>query len=100
MDPVITITVRNPRNHSDPRRLPRPVRGRFDKNPVAIKEVEGGGIRELRDNEGTVEAGELSLSTGFGGLREGGINVIIVVVARMLEDGLEVGRERHRVEGE
>ena len=41
--------------------------------------------------------GELSLSTGFGGLREGGVNVIIIVVAGMLEDGLKVGRERHRV---
>ena len=67
------------------------MRGCLDKNPIAIKEVAGGGVRELRDHEGTVEAGEFGLSTGFGGLREGGVNVIIVVVARMLEDGLEVG---------
>ena len=41
----------------------------------------------------------LTLSTGFGGLREGGVNVIIIVVARVLEEGLEIGRERHRVKG-
>ena len=72
------------------------VRGCLDKNPVTIKEVEGGGVQEFRDNEGKVEAGEFGLSTGFGGLREGGIYVIIIMVAGMLEDGLEVGGERHR----
>ena len=36
---------------------------------------------------------------GFGGLREGGVNVIIVLIPRVLEDGLEVCRERHRVKG-
>ena len=100
MNPVIMIAVANPRNHSGPRRLPRPVRGCLNKNPVAIKEDEGGGVRELRDNEGTVKAGELGLSTGFGGLREGGVNIIIIMIPRVLEDGLEVGRERHRVKGE
>ena len=49
--------------------------------------------------EGTVEAGELGLSTGFGGLREGGVNVIIIVIPRVLKDGLEVGRKRHGVKG-
>ena len=99
MNPVITLTVATPRNHSNPRRLPRPVRGCLDKNPVAIKEVEGGGVREFRDHEGTVETSEVGLSTGFGGLREGGVNVIIIMIPRVLEDGLEVGRERHRVKG-
>ena len=97
MNPVITITIANPWNNSDPRRFPRPVRGCLDKNPVAVKEVEGGGVREFRDNEGTVKAGEFSLSTGFGGLRKGGIYVIIIVVAVVLEERLEVGRERHMV---
>ena len=76
------------------------MRGYLDKNPVAIKEVKGGGVRELRDHEGTVEAGEFGLSTGFRGLREGGVNVIIIMFPRVLKDGLEVGRERHRVKGE
>ena len=75
------------------------MRGCLDKNPVAIEEVEGGGVREFRDHKGTVEAGEFGLSTGFGGLREGGVNIIIIMIARVLEDGLKVGRERHRVKG-
>ena len=94
INPIITLTVASPRNNSDPRRFPRPVRGCLGKNPIAIEEVEGGRVSEFRDYEGTVEAGKFGLSLGFGGLREGGVNVIIILIARMLEDGLEVGRER------
>ena len=59
----------NPWNNSGPSRLPTPVRGRLDKNSVLVKEVEGGGVGELRYNEGTLESSELGTSTVLGGLR-------------------------------
>ena len=59
----------NPRNNSSPSGLPTPVRGRLDKNSVSVKEVEGGGIGELRNNEGTLKSSELSMSTVLGGLQ-------------------------------
>ena len=90
------LSVTSPRNSSDPRRFPRPVRGCLNKNPVAVKEVEGGGVGEFRNNEGTLKSSNLGLSVILGGLRIGGVNVIIMVVAGAVEDGLKVGGERHR----
>ena len=81
MNPVITITVANPRNNGSPRCLPSPARSGADDSTIPIEEVEGGRVCELRDYKGTVKAGEFGLSTGFGGLREGGVNVIIIMVA-------------------
>ena len=52
-----------------------------DNSTISIKEVEGGRVCELRDHEGTVEAGEFGLSTGFRGLRKGGVDVIIIPIA-------------------
>ena len=72
--------------------------GNLDMNSIPIEEVKGGGIGELRNNEGTVEVGQLSISTGFGGLMEGGLNVIIVGVTGAMEDGLEISGKEHRGE--
>ena len=91
MNPVITLTVASPQNSGSPRGLPSPTGGGTDNSAISIEEVEGGRVCELGDHEGTVEAGEFGLSTGFRGVREGGVNVIIVAVARELKDGLEVG---------
>ena len=99
MNPIITIIVASPRNTGSPRSLPGPVRSGLDDSTIPIEEVERGRVCELRDHEGTLKTGELGLSTGFGGLRKGGVNVIIIMGARVLEDGLEVGRERHGVKG-
>ena len=95
MYPVRILSVTSPRNNRSPSGLPTPVRGRLDKNSVLVKEVEGGGVGELRNNEGMLESSELGTSTLLGGLRVGGVNVIIMVVAGAAEDGLEVGGERH-----
>ena len=73
--------------------------GNTDNSPISIQEVKGSGIREFRDHKGTVEVGQLGLSTGFRGLREGGVNIIIITIAQVVEDGLEVGRERHIARG-
>ena len=98
-NPVITLTVARPRYNRSPRCLPGPTGSGTDNSTISIEEVEGGRVCKLRDHEGMVEAGEFGLSTGFGGLRKGGVNVIIVLIAQVLEEGLEVGRERHRVRG-
>ena len=87
MYPARTLSVERPWNNGGPRSLPAPVRGNVNESPISIKEVKGGGVGKLRNNEGTVKAGEFGISTGFGGLGEGGINVIIVGVARAVEDG-------------
>ena len=42
--------------------------GGLDKNPVSVKEVEGGMVSELRDNEGTLKSSNLGVSTILGGL--------------------------------
>ena len=95
MNPIITIIVMKPRHHGSSRCLPSPA-GSSTKDPtISIEEVEGGGIGELRDHEGTVKTGESGLSAGFRGLGIGGVYVIIVMVAGVLEERLEVGRERH-----
>ena len=73
--------------------LPAPVGDRLDENSIPIEEVKGGGVSKLRNNEGMVEASKLGISTGFGGLVEGGVNIIIVGVARAMKDGLEVSGE-------
>ena len=99
MNPVIMLTVASPWYNGSPRCLPSPVGCGADDSTIPIKEVKRGRVGELRDHEGTVETGEFGLSTGFGGLRKGGVNDIIIMVARVLEEGLEVGRERHRARG-
>ena len=99
INPVITLTVVSPRYNGSLRCLPSPAGSGTDDSTIPIEEVERGRVCELRDHEGTVEAGEFGLSTGFGGLRKGGVNVIIIVVARVLEEGLEVGQKRHRAKG-
>ena len=63
----------------------------LDKNPVSVKEVEGGMVGELRDNEGTLESSNLGASTILGGLWIGGVYVIIMMIAGAVEDGLKVG---------
>ena len=95
MSIVRILREATPRNSSDPRSFPRPVGGGLNKNPVAVKEVEGGMVGELRDNEGTLESSDLGASTILGGLWIGGVNIIIMVVAGAVEEGLKVGREGH-----
>ena len=85
----------SPRNNRSPSGLPTPVRDHLDKNSVPVKEVEGGGVGELRNNEGMLKSSKFGASTVLGGFRIGGVNVIIMIVAGAVEDGLEVGRERH-----
>ena len=97
MNPIITIIVAKPRHHSSPRCLPSPA-GSNTKDPtISIEWVEGSRVDKLRDHEGTVKTGESGLSTGFGGLRVGGVYVIIIMIPGVLEERLEVGRERHVV---
>ena len=93
------LRVANPRNSSDSRRFPRPVGGCLNKNPVTVKEVEGGMVGKLRNNEGTLESSNLSASTILGGLWIGGVDIIIMMVAGAVEDGLEVGRKGHWEKG-
>ena len=100
VNPVRTLTVASPRYNSSPHCLPSPAGSGADDSAISIEEVERGRVRELRDHEGTVEAGDFGLSMGFRGLREGGVNVIIIMIARMLEEGLEVSPKGHRVRGE
>ena len=57
-------------------------------------------VGELRNNEGTLESSDLGASTILEGLWIGGVNVIIMMVAGAVEDGLEVGREGHWEKGE
>ena len=97
MNRVITITVANPRYNCSPRCLPSPMGSGTDDPTISIEEVEGGRVGKLRDHEGTVKTGEFGLSTGFRGLREGGVYVIIIMIAGVLEERLEVGQERHMV---
>ena len=97
MNPVITLTVVTPRYNGSPHCLPGPTRSGTDDPTISIEEVKGGRVGELRDHEGKVKAGEFSLSTGFRGLREGGVYVIIIMIASVLEERLEVGREGHMV---
>ena len=95
MYPIITIIVTIPRHHGSPRCLPGPTGSGLKYSTISIEEVEGSGVGELRNHEGTIETSESGLSTGFGGLRIGGVYVIIIVVTGVLEERLEVGRERH-----
>ena len=97
MNPIITIMVAKPQHNGSPRCLPSPAGSGTKNSTISIEEVEGGRVGELRDHEGTVKTGESGLSTGFRGLRVGGVHVIIVMIAGMLEERLEVGRERHVV---
>ena len=99
MYPVRILSVTSPRNNRSPSGLPTPVRGRLDKNPVPVEEVEGGGIGELKNNEGTLESSKLGASTILGGLWIGGVYVIIVGVAGAVEDGLKVSGKGHWGEG-
>ena len=69
--------------------------GGLNKNPVAVEEVEGGMVGELRNNEGTLESSDLGASTILGGLWIGGVDIIIMMVAGAVEEGLKVGREGH-----
>ena len=96
MNPIITIVVAIPRYHGSPRCLPGPAGSGLKDATISIEEVEGSRVGELRNHGGTVETSESGLSTGFGGLRVGGVYVIIIMVAGVLEEGLEVGGERHR----
>ena len=93
------LSVTSPRNSSDLRRFPRPVGGCLDKNSVLVKEVEGSGVGELRNNEGMLESSKFGASTILGGLQIGGVYVIIVMVTGAVEDGLKVGREGHWEKG-
>ena len=95
MNPIITIIVAIPRHHGGPRCLPGPTGSGLKESTISIEEVEGCGVSELRYHEGTVKTGESGLSAGFGGLRIGGVYVIIVMVPGVLEERLKVGRERH-----
>ena len=65
--------------------------GSLNKSSVTVEEVEGSGVGELRDNEGTLETSGFSTNTVLRGLRVVGINVIIVGVTGAVEEGLEVG---------
>ena len=67
-------------NNHHPTALPHPDGSTLDKSPIPVKEVEGGSVSKFRYNEGTVEELMLGTSTGFGGLRDGGVNVIIVMM--------------------
>ena len=67
------------------------MRGSLDKSSVAVEEVEGSGIGELRNNEGSLKTSGFSTNAVLRGLRVGGINVIIVDVAGAVEQRLEVG---------
>ena len=71
------------------------MRGCLDKNSIPVEEVEGGGVGKFRNNEGTLESSDLGMSAILGGLRIGGVNVIIMMVAGAVEDGLKVRREGH-----
>ena len=93
MYPIRILRETRPRNNRSPSCFPTPVRGCLDKNSIPIEEVEGGGVGEFRNNEGTLESSDLGVSAILGGLRIGGVNVIIMVVAGAVEDGLKVGRE-------
>ena len=73
--------------------------GCLNKNPIAVEEVKGGMVGELRNNEGTLESRDLGASTILGGLWIGGIDIIIMVVASAVEDGLKVGGEGHWEKG-
>ena len=89
------LRVVRPQNNRGPSSLPAPVGGSLDKSSITVKEVKGSRVGELRDNEGTLKASGFSMNAVLGGLRVGGINVIIVVVAGAVEQRLEVSRERH-----
>ena len=69
------------------------MRGSLNKSPVTIEEVEGSGIGELRDDEGTLETSGFRTNAVLRGLRVGGINVIIVRVAGAVEQRLEISGE-------
>ena len=90
MYPVRILREASPWNNSRPSSFPTPVRGCLDKNSIPVEEVEGGGVGELRNNEGTLKASDLSVSTGLRGLRVGGIYVIIIMIAGAVEDRLKV----------
>ena len=95
MYPVRILRETSPRNNRSLSRFPTPVRGCLDKNSILVEEVEGGGVGEFRNNEGTLKSSDLGLSTILGGLGIGGVNVTIVMVAGAVENGLKVGREGH-----
>ena len=80
------------RNNHGPSSLPAPVGGSLDKSSITVEEVEGSGVGELWDDEGLLKMSGFTMNAG---LRVGGINVIIVVVAGAVEQRLEVSRERH-----
>ena len=89
MYPIRILSEASPRNNSGPRQFPGPVRGCLDKNAILVKEVEGSVVGEPRDNEGRLESSNLSVSTVLGGLRVGGVNVIMVMVASAVEERLD-----------
>ena len=95
MYPIRILRETSPQNNRSPSRFPTPVRGCLDKNSIPVEEVKEGGVGEFRNNEGTLESSDLGLSAILGGLRIGGVNVIIMMVASAVEDGLKVGREGH-----
>ena len=91
MYPVRILRDMSPQNNSRPGGFPAPMRGCLNKNSIPVKEVEGGGVGELRNNEGTLKASDLGASTGLRGLRVRGVNIIIIMIAGAVEDRLKVG---------
>ena len=67
------------------------MRGSLNKSPVAIEEVEGSGVGELRDDERLFKTSGFRTNAVLRGLRVGGINVIIMHVASAVKQRLEVG---------
>ena len=95
MYPARILSEMRARNDGRPATLPSPVGGDLDEFTIPVKKVKGGGVGKFRHNEGTIEEFVLGTSTGFGGLRDGGINVIIIVKEGGGIEGLKVGGERH-----
>ena len=95
MYPARVLSEARMRNNRCPTTLPCPDGSALNKSPILVKKVEGGGVGKFRNNEGTVEELVLGTSTGFGGLRDGGVNVIIVMIRGQGVERLEVGREGH-----
>ena len=93
--PTRMLREASPWNNRGPSSFPTPVRGCLNKMPFLVKEVKGGRVGEFRNNEGTLKLSDLGASTVLGGLRIGGVNVIIMMIAGAVEDGFKVGGERH-----
>ena len=69
--------------------------GSLNKSSVTVEEIEGSGVGEFRNNEGTLKTSGFRTNVVLRGLRVGGVNIIIMVVTGAVEEGLEISQERH-----